>query len=508
MCLKVKDKIDCNEAAELGCLECLKIAHTYGIYPPNGKTFALAAKGGHLDCLKYMYEHNRHISEYNWDDRVCYVSAREGHLDCLKYAVEHDCPWDEFACLKVSHPNCIDYIKDMMCFKHSKDSLEAVKHGCLKCLKIAHNKGVPWHEDTCSIAAEGGHLDCLHYAIKNGAPYDGKAYALAASNDHLDCLRYLYEANYIQRWDKDTCTFAAMYGTLKCLKYAVEHGCPINEEACFKVSHPNCKEYLKDMMCFKHSKDCIEAVKHGCLKCLKIAHNNGAPWNQESDEHRKVGIPYILKTCAIAAEGGHLECLKYAHENGAPWDKDTCTLAASDGHLKCLQYAHENGCPWNEYTCAMAAAHGHLDCLKYAHENGCPWDEHTCLYASIHLDCLKYAHENGCPWDERTCSWASHLGSLECLKYAHKNGCPIDTDYCLQFSKTNCKGYLEGLKKEDHIQDEPTETKPIQCCVCLVNRICITFNCTHTTCYGCSKKVEQCPICRVQIKDRIVFRLN
>ena len=44
---------------------------------------------------------------------------------------------------------------------------------------------------------------------------------------------------------------------------------------------------------------------------------------------------------------GHLECLKYAHENGCPWNEDTCSNAAKNGHLECLKYLHENRCPWD-----------------------------------------------------------------------------------------------------------------------------------------------------------------
>ena len=60
-------------------------------------------------------------------------------------------------------------------------------------------------------------------------------------------------------------------------------------------------------------------------------------------------------TCASAAGNGHLDCLKYAHENGCPWDENTCAKAAINGHLDCLKYAHENGCPWDENTCSNAA---------------------------------------------------------------------------------------------------------------------------------------------------------
>ena len=59
-------------------------------------------------------------------------------------------------------------------------------------------------------------------------------------------------------------------------------------------------------------------------------------------------------TCYNAAENGHLECLKYAHENGCPWDEQTFTNATShvresESHifeqLKIMQYLFSKRCP-------------------------------------------------------------------------------------------------------------------------------------------------------------------
>ena len=49
--------------------------------------------------------------------------------------------------------------------------------------------------------------------------------------------------------------------------------------------------------------------------------------------------------CARMAENGNFDLLKVLHENGCPWNEDTCLNAALNGHLECLTYAHENGCP-------------------------------------------------------------------------------------------------------------------------------------------------------------------
>jgi hypothetical protein len=80
----------------------------------------------------------------------------------------------------------------------------------------------------------------------------------------------------------------------------------------------------------------------------------------------------FINVCNEAIKINNLECLKYAHENNCPWDEDTCKVAAEHRQLECLKYAHENGCPWNMWTCAFAALNGHLDCLKYACDNNCP----------------------------------------------------------------------------------------------------------------------------------------
>ena len=38
------------------------------------------ARGGYLNCLKYLHE-----IEFRWSARVCDFAAEKGHLDCLKY---------------------------------------------------------------------------------------------------------------------------------------------------------------------------------------------------------------------------------------------------------------------------------------------------------------------------------------------------------------------------------------------------------------------------------------
>ena len=131
--------------------------------------------------------------------------------------------------------------------------------------------------------------------------------------------------------DRWICNKAVKTGSLKCLKYARDHGCSWDTDTS------------------------AWAAQTGSLACLEYAHKHGCPWDRW--------------TCTYAAGHGSLECLEYAHEHGCPWDEWTCTYAANAGSLKCLKYAHEHGCPWDKLTRTYALTEA---CLDYAIFNGCP----------------------------------------------------------------------------------------------------------------------------------------
>merc|ERR1711977_205804 len=80
--------------------------------------------------------------------RNCTAAARGGHLELMKYLHEEGCPWGERTCQM------------------------AAKGGHLEMLKYAHEKGCPWNKKTCFSAAAGGHLEVLKYAHENGCPWD------------------------------------------------------------------------------------------------------------------------------------------------------------------------------------------------------------------------------------------------------------------------------------------------------------------------------------------------
>ena len=109
---------------------------------------------------------------------------------------------------------------------------------------------------------------------------------------------------------------------------------------------------------------CIKAAMFGSLKILKYVYENRS---------MQMDSKTIIE-CAV--KNGHLEILKYIRtklcDNESCWDEYTCYHAIINGHLEVLKYLRENRCPWNEATCYQAVINGHMEILKYLHENGCP----------------------------------------------------------------------------------------------------------------------------------------
>lgn len=126
----------CDIVCKIGDASLLKYAHE------NGNEFELnitlvAAVGGHLDCLKYVYENNMLI----WHPKTTYIAAKHGHLSCLKYAYENGCPWDPMTVLG------------------------AMKNKHIDCVKYAHEVHLKMIEDTNSSTCElGGSSDIYFYS--------------------------------------------------------------------------------------------------------------------------------------------------------------------------------------------------------------------------------------------------------------------------------------------------------------------------------------------------------
>ena len=99
-----------------------------------------------------------------WGERTCAYAAKGGHLEMLKWARENDCPWDAKTCMY------------------------AAEGGHLEMLKWARANGCPWYASTCWYAAKGGHLEVLKWLRANGCPWNEHTRRLAASKGYVETL--------------------------------------------------------------------------------------------------------------------------------------------------------------------------------------------------------------------------------------------------------------------------------------------------------------------------------
>jgi hypothetical protein len=83
---------------------------------------------------------------------------------------------------------------------------------------------------TSRSLVRGGHLEVLRWAREHGCPLDGESCASAALGGHLEVLRWLREHDC--RWNEWTCANAALRGHLEVLKWARERQCSWNVETC------------------------------------------------------------------------------------------------------------------------------------------------------------------------------------------------------------------------------------------------------------------------------------
>ena len=146
-------------AACYGNLEMLKYCFSNECPCDEEMSCKLAAKGGNLDCLRFLFAKVK--SSRETEEQVARQAAAYGHLDILKYFVEER---------KVS---------------------EEVKNECV------------YH------AAEHGQLDCFKYLIEEAkAPLDFWLYiALARYFKHPDCENYLLEKGCPEPTDEEYAGF-------------------------------------------------------------------------------------------------------------------------------------------------------------------------------------------------------------------------------------------------------------------------------------------------------------
>jgi len=215
---------DTQSAAEAGELECLQVLHKHHC-PWDIDTCTSAAEEGHLDCLQFAREHG-----CPWETvEILSAAAGFGHLDVLVYAVDQGCVPDASVCeeaARYDHDDCLQFLHERANCPWDERTCTAAALGLsLACLEYAHNHGCPWDVETTIAAAKVGSLRCLQYAVENGCPCYERTVMAAASAPATACLQYLHERGC--PWT--VAVSKAAEASPACLRYCVEHHCPITK---------------------------------------------------------------------------------------------------------------------------------------------------------------------------------------------------------------------------------------------------------------------------------------
>ena len=167
------DERTINEAAFVGNLEMLKYCFANGCPYDEKESFRNAAREGHLDCLRFLFNKIKPSREREKD--AAETAAQYGQLDILKYFVEER---------KIS---------------------DAIK---IKC--VLHS--VP-----------KGRLDCLKYMVEEAkVPLDDWLnIAFARYFEQPECLHYLREKRCPEPTDKEYADFAEKFKELESRRLSI-----------------------------------------------------------------------------------------------------------------------------------------------------------------------------------------------------------------------------------------------------------------------------------------------
>lgn len=159
-----RDLDECMEyAARYGNLNLLMDAHKYTgcVRIVNHNICMIAAKFGHMHCLKYAHEHGA-----PWNITTCENAVVYGHIDCLRYA---------------HHNGCSITLPYIWKRKTNTTLYDVAVYSFISFVQES-NLDFNWFVE--------GQLELFHAAILNASSYLGLA---LLTNPVFECLVYLFE---------------------------------------------------------------------------------------------------------------------------------------------------------------------------------------------------------------------------------------------------------------------------------------------------------------------------
>lgn len=207
-----------------------------------------AALKGNVDVVEYLHKHG-----CNFDTTTCKSAVTGGNLEMLQWLVSAGCAYDKEECaLTAAHFGHLNVMKWL--FEHNDDLfvhfsvvyqlfLKASKKGDVEMLEWLVSKGCEYDKIACGTsAASAGNLQVLKWVHSKGEEAEECVWktmhcSAASGGGHLRVLKWLRSVGC--EWDDWSCYLAAKEGKLRVLKWLRSKGCPWNVGACAGIAVTN-----------------------------------------------------------------------------------------------------------------------------------------------------------------------------------------------------------------------------------------------------------------------------
>jgi len=268
-------------AASRRHLHCLKYLYEHDDTPPNDVgLLGMAVAGGSMECMKYLVEQKCELSSHLFNiaaqrdsDTMCgylhtqnvafpdnftqYLADNDS-TRCLQFALTHGFTVNDSELYRVKS---IRFLHIMHIARHTwtVHSCSKVAYTCkVELLQYLHEVGCPWDAQTTQACVNNVlNIDCLIYAHEQGCPWNERTAMLAVSHRNRLAVNYMHAQGFefptdfvtkcVEKgglemlhcahklalpWDEGTVRSAVSRGKIDCLKYLVEHQCPVPVDVC------------------------------------------------------------------------------------------------------------------------------------------------------------------------------------------------------------------------------------------------------------------------------------
>lgn len=229
-CLKL-----CSKKGYINLVSYLILKYRANPHDYNQKSFILSAKHGHLETLKFLFDHTK---EEVHKDTMIYFSCTRGHIEVVRFLLSLDPNetyrfWSSIIITKTyknEHIGIVflllDILNERLIFEYDKPIVDLIllasEYGDLENLKLFLQRTNNFHDFSKKcllLASKNGHAETVKYLLDVGTnptsiEYDSLRYMY--DNGHIDATNVLFEHRI-----KDFRLFLIYYYTRKFAEYYI-----------------------------------------------------------------------------------------------------------------------------------------------------------------------------------------------------------------------------------------------------------------------------------------------